>query len=404
MLLMTNSRIPIIDYNYPLTEDRIAKFPLENRDETKLLIYKENSIKDSIFVNLPEHVPPKSLFIFNDTKVIKARLIFKKEEGSKIEVFCLNEVSAGNGYAIWNCYVGNSKRWKNQELKLLSEDNELEITASRISSNNDTHLIRFKWSKTNLNFKNLLESLGQVPLPPYLNRAPIETDSIRYQTIYAKNDGSVAAPTAGLHFTSRTFQDLEKKQCTIDKLTLHVGAGTFKPVMVENALDHPMHEEKVIIKKQTIELLLNSINNTVIPVGTTSMRSLESIYWVGLQIYNNQIESLEKSNSFFVNQWDPYQNGEHISSYDALMSVLKYMEFKNITELSGYTRVMILPGYSFKISKALVTNFHQPKSTLLLLVAALIGDNWQKVYKHALESNYRFLSYGDSSLLFPELK
>jgi S-adenosylmethionine:tRNA ribosyltransferase-isomerase len=395
------SQLPITEYNYPLTEDYIAKYPLENRDDTRLLVYNAHSIIDSFFRNLNQFIPNHSLFIFNDTKVIKARLIFKKPEGSKIEIFCLNDVSSGVGFAIWKCYVGNSKRWKNQELSLPDKNKSLTLVAKRLSTSEDTHTIKFTWEDPNLSFNEILENFGQIPLPPYLNRVPNECDSTRYQTVYAKNDGSVAAPTAGLHFTQRTFKDLELKKCIWENLTLHVGAGTFKPVMVENALDHTMHEEKIIIQIDTISRLISNISQTIIPVGTTSMRSLESIYWLGNQMYNNGIESLEKTGSFFIDQWCPYKNSNNISALDSLKTIESYMISKNLTELSGYTRIMIVPGYTFKLSKALITNFHQPQSTLLLLVAAFIGENWRDVYIHALENKYRFLSYGDSSLLFP---
>lgn len=397
--MITTSQIPISNYNYPLTEEYIAKYPLENRDDTRLLVYNQNII-DSFFVKLSDFIPDKSFLIFNDTRVIKARLIFRKEGGSKIEVFCLNEESSGEGYSVWKCYVGNSKKWKNHVLEL-SNNNNINLTATRISSTNDTHLIKFAWGDTKLKFENILEYLGQIPLPPYLNRAAVKTDNSRYQTIYARHNGSVAAPTAGLHFTTKTFFDLEQKHCIIEKLTLHVGAGTFKPVIVENALDHLMHEEKIIIRRETILNLIKNINQTIIPIGTTSMRSLESIYWVGQQLYNNNVESLVKTGSFFVDQWAPYQNHNHISTIDALNAVKNYMDLNNLSELTGNTRIMIIPGYTFKISNALITNFHQPQSTLLLLVAALIGDDWRKVYHHAIHNNYRFLSYGDSSLLFP---
>lgn len=397
--MITRSQIPISNYNYPLTEEYIAKYPLENRDDTRLLVYNKKII-DSFFVKLSDFVPCKSFLIFNDTRVIKARLIFQKEGGSKIEVFCLNEETSGKGYSIWKCYVGNSKKWKNHVLES-TNDNNINLTASRISSNNDTNLVKFTWEDTKLKFEDILEYFGQIPLPPYLNRSAENSDNSRYQTIYARHNGSVAAPTAGLHFTTKTFFDLEQKNCTIEKLTLHVGAGTFKPVNVENALDHLMHEEKIIIRRETILNLIKNINQTIIPVGTTSMRSLESIYWVGHQIYNNNIEYLVKTGSFFVDQWAPYQNHNQISKIDALNAIKEYMDIHNLSELTGYTQIMIIPGYTFKISNALITNFHQPQSTLLLLIAALIGDDWRKVYHHAIHKNYRFLSYGDSSLLFP---
>lgn len=396
---MTGS-LPITDYNYLLPDERIARFPLEKRDQTKLLVMDNGIITDSQFNRLSDFIPAKSLLIFNNTKVIKARLIFNKPGGARIEIFCLSEESRGKGLSTWKCYVGNSKRWKDQELKIQHDDSLQPLYATRLSSTGDTSIIKFTWEDTNLSFDEILEHYGKVPLPPYLNREPVEEDTERYQTIYALYEGSVAAPTAGLHFTDKEFKDLEAKGCLIDYLTLHVGAGTFKPVSSSNALEHEMHEEKVIIHRDTVLRLIANLNSTIVPVGTTSMRSLESIYWLGHKLLTKTDAVSQDSRMFSIDQWDPYNAKGNIATIDALTAVYDYMKLNGLNELSGYTRIMIIPGYKFRICKALITNFHQPQSTLLLLVAAFVGENWKKAYNHALQNDYRFLSYGDSCLFF----
>lgn len=393
--------LPISDYNYPLPESRIALYPLDKRDESKLLVLKDGTITDSQFKTLPDFIPHKSLFIFNNTRVIKARLLFYKPEGARIEIFCLDEAKSGSGFAIWNCYVGNSKKWKNQQLRLQSIDNTINLTAVRISMDGDTQQIKFEWNDPSLTFDNILEIFGRVPLPPYINREPVEEDRERYQTIYARYDGSVAAPTAGLHFTQPVLEKLEEKHCTKDYLTLHVGAGTFKPVTTHNAADHSMHEEKVIIHKDTVLRLIQNLDETTVAVGTTSMRSLESLYWTGHQIITGNDRQLKDNGMFYIDQWEPYRQSGNISTSDALTAVYDFMRHHSLKEITGVTKIMIVPGYDFKVCKALVTNFHQPQSTLLLLVAAFIGDKWKAVYEHALENDYRFLSYGDSCLFYP---
>lgn len=392
--------IPIIDYSYHLPDERIAKFPLDKRDQSKLLVMSNGLITKSNFHKLSEFIPENSLFIFNNTRVIKARLVFNKPGGARIEIFCLNEESHGDGYAVWKCYVGNSKKWKNQELIIQHADHLPVLNAVRESTDGDTHLIRLSWDNSSLLFSEILELYGKVPLPPYLNREPIAEDTVRYQTIYALYDGSVAAPTAGLHFTDTVFENLIQKKCTLDYVTLHVGAGTFKPVTVENALEHSMHEEKVILHLDTLLRLIQNLQQTIVSVGTTSMRSLESIYWLGYQLLNGSAHSLEQNGWFSIEQWEPYNAKGNISSADALTAVYDYMRSRGLKEISGYTRIMIIPGYTFRIVNALITNFHQPQSTLLLLVAAFTGSDWKKAYDFALENNYRFLSYGDSCLFF----
>ncbi len=402
--------IPISKFNYELPESRIAKFPLEERDETKLLVYQDGSVIDSNFHSIDHFLAERSLLIFNDTKVIKARLVFHKEGGSRIEIFCLSELESGEGCARWKCYIGNAKRWKNHDLTLNYEDisnnsgksagiNQPSLTAKKEAAHDDTFIVLFTWHDKTKGFEDILEFYGKVPLPPYLNREPVEEDCGRYQTIYARYDGSVAAPTAGLHFTERTFEKLAEKKCQCDYVTLHVGAGTFKPVTSENAANHLMHQERIIIKKETVLRLINNLENNIIPVGTTSMRTLESLYWLGHQILTGKEHSLS-TGSFYIDQWEPYHTNDNIHAADSLTAIYDYMNRYHLKELSGDTRIMIIPGYKFRVCNALITNFHQPQSTLLLLVAAFIGEDWQKVYNHALENEYRFLSYGDACLFF----
>lgn len=391
--------IPIKDYDYNLPDLKIARFPLDKRDQSKLLVLQGNKITDSNFSILPHLIPSESLLIFNNTRVIKARLIFHKPGGARIEVFCLDEESSGAGFSIWQCYVGNSKKWKSGSLTLLDSNNN-SLEAFRVSTSGDTHLIKFTWNHESRSFEKMLEAFGKIPLPPYIDREPVAEDKARYQTIYAKYDGSVAAPTAGLHFTDTVFHGLNENNITIDYVTLHVGAGTFKPVSVNNALEHQMHEERVIIHRDTILRLIQSLDKTIVSVGTTSMRSLESLYWVGHQIITGIQRNLTETGSFYIDQFEPYQSTGHISAHDSLTAIHDYLRTHRIEEITGLTRIMIVPGYKFRICNALVTNFHQPQSTLLLLVAAFIGEQWKTVYEHALNNGYRFLSYGDSCLFF----
>jgi S-adenosylmethionine:tRNA ribosyltransferase-isomerase len=399
---MTDKPLNIADYDYPLPENRIAKYPLSERDQSKLLVYKDQNIVESAFQNISEHLPTGSLLIFNNTRVIRARLIFQKESGTHIEIFCLQpEGSYGQtgGSTTWKCLIGNAKRWKSGSLTLTVGEGEeqVSLTAARGEKIADAHRVYFTWNKPGIAFEQVLELAGKIPLPPYLNRDPEISDAERYQTIYAQFNGSVAAPTAGLHFTPKVLESIEAKDCRFEYLTLHVGAGTFKPVSVDDALKHTMHEEELIVEKQLILKLLQNVSGNIIPVGTTSMRSLESLYWLGCRILNGY----EPGDSFYIDQWEPYQNEENIPTTEALQAIYDYLNRKNLQSVSGFTQIMIVPGYRFRICKALITNFHQPQSTLLLLVAALIGKSWKKVYNYALENEFRFLSYGDSCLFFP---
>ena len=399
--------ISIDDYFYDLPKERIAKFPLDERDNSKLLIYKNKIIEKSRFFEIDKYIPENSLLIFNETKVVQARIIFQKESGAKIEVFCLEPVEPSNeiqiafqqkSASVWKCFVGNSKRWKSSKLikKIRYEGNEYLLSAERKTRNDNVSLVEFCCEPQFLSFSQILETSGLVPLPPYLNREAEESDKIRYQTVYAKNDGSVAAPTAGLHFTDNVFRKLKKKNISFEKLSLHVGAGTFKPVVSKTISEHEMHTEKILIKRKTIESILSDHTRKIIPVGTTTVRSLESLYWFGVKLI---VEKDEKIN-FSISQWEPYSKELNcgISRKAALETILCLMENNSIDTLCGETKLMIAPGYDFKIADGIITNFHQPKSTLLLLVSALIGDDWKKAYEFAMNNDFRFLSYGDSCL------
>jgi len=396
--------INIKAYDYTLPDEKIAKFPLFKRDESKLLIYRNKEIEESRFKCLSDYLPEKSLLIFNNTKVIQARLIFQKETGAQIEIFCLEpkepadyaQVFIQNQNCTWLCMIGNLKKWKSGKLNLTVHSSQ--FTAERLESNGDTHLIRFEWNNPNLSFAEILETCGELPIPPYLNRKTEESDNQTYQTVYSKIKGSVAAPTAGLHFTKDVFESLSKKNIDFEELTLHVGAGTFKPVKTETIEEHVMHTECITIKKTTIEKILNNLGS-IFAVGTTSVRTLESLYYIGVLISRNPntlVQDIE------VTQWMPYnEENNRLSANEALNFVLQYFKQNNLDSLTTHTQIMIVPGYRFKIVNGIITNFHQPKSTLLLLISAFVGQEWKNIYDYALGHDFRFLSYGDSSLLFP---
>lgn len=386
------------DYSYSLAPERIALFPLQSRDQSKLLVYGKGKITHTTFKSIAEHISSGSLLFFNDTKVIPARLHFTKGTGAEIEIFLLNPVSsslmvhamqAEHGCR-WKCAIGNLKRWRDGII-LSKELGDIKLEANLLDRNEG--LVEFKWNTAH-NFAAIIERSGETPLPPYINRKSDEADRERYQTIYSHYEGAVAAPTAGLHFTEEVFQSLKDKGVQTDFLTLHVSAGTFQPIKVRNAADHTMHNEQVVVKRKNIENLLNS--SFIIPVGTTSMRTIESIYWYGVKLL------ADGDAEFTIAQGDPYIiRSTFPTKEESLTAVLSYMDRNKLTEITGQTSIYIVPGYTFRICKALVTNFHQPGSTLILLVAAFIGTDWKKVYQSALDNNYRFLSYGDSSLLLP---
>ena len=398
--------ITIEDYNYPLPDERIAKYPLSERDASKLLVLKDNNIQSSYFKNIGDFLPKDSLLVFNETKVVRARLQFTKESGASIEIFCLEPITGNGDYQLafssnspseWKCLVGNSRRWKDDKLSLNIEVKQQEtkatLYAERVEKNDNYSVIRFSWEPSYLSFAEILEAAGEIPLPPYLHREAEASDRERYQTVFAKHEGSVAAPTAGLHFTNELIQDLKDNGISFEEVTLHVGAGTFRPVSSETIGEHEMHSETIVVKKSCIENLIKNCNKTIIPVGTTSMRTLESIYWIGLMLMEEGLEERR----LHLNQWFPYKERESLpSAEESLSTIVKYLETNNLSELHASTALMIAPSCNIKVAKALITNFHQPKSTLLLLVSALIGERWKDVYQYALDNDFRFLSYGDS--------
>jgi len=393
------------DYTYSLQEERIAKYPLAERDSSKLLCYVHNELSDNTFRNLPSLLPKDSLLVFNNTKVIRARLLFEKETGAKIEVFCLEpllpfdfamNLASGPGVE-WKCLVGNLKKWKSGEIRCCfihgGKDNHL--IATQAGNEGDAKRIRFTWEDETISFSEVLESIGHIPIPPYLNREDEASDIVRYQTIYSKTEGSVAAPTAGLHFTESVFEGLKTAGISKAEVTLHVSAGTFRPVKAEKISDHEMHVEHFIVNRETI---LKLLDKNIIAVGTTSVRTLESIYWLGIEILSGKVAIKD---NLQVSQWQPYENETSVPAEQSLQAVLGLMDTNGVDSLSVETGIIIVPGYKFRIVNGLITNFHQPGSTLLLLVAAFIGEKWKDIYSHALASEYRFLSYGDSMLLMP---
>jgi len=399
--------IRISEFNYPLPDERIAKFPLPVRDESKLLIYRHGEVSEDRFTSLPDYLEPGEMMVFNNTKVIQARLHFRKDTGALIEVFCLEPI-APNDYALsfqqtqkcsWLCMIGNLKKWKEGSLKREVEvkGKMITLTATRGECRGTSHWVNFEWNDESLTFADLLEAVGELPIPPYLNRATQESDKKTYQTVYSKIKGSVAAPTAGLHFTERVLTSLDKRGIDREELTLHVGAGTFKPVKSEEIEGHEMHTEYISVRKQTIEKLIAHGGQTV-AVGTTSVRTLESLYYIGILINQNPEANQEE---LHVKQWMPYEEHPAYTSVEALQFILDYLNRNGMEALHTNTQIIIAPGYEYKIVKKIVTNFHQPQSTLLLLVSAFVKGDWRKIYNYALNHDFRFLSYGDSSILIP---
>ncbi len=403
---MTNPQsIAIADYDYPLPDDRIAKFPLDRRDQSKLLIYRKGIISESLFCNIPDLLPPDTLLIFNNTKVIHARLFFRKPTGSTIEVFCLEpyQMPVAQSFeqrerCTWTCFIGNNKKWKDGVLTRSLDINGQQITlsASRRQAVGNAWIVDFVWDG-GISFAELIEHAGVIPLPPYLHREAVNSDNERYQTVYALHQGSVAAPTAGLHFSPEVFDNLKTRGIATDFITLHVGAGTFKPVNTDTIGEHEMHVEQIEISLQNIQHILNHAGRPLIPVGTTTVRTIESVYWFGVQLSQNPA-----LDTMHIHQWDPYSlESLNISTAEAYSNVLHWMERHDTEHLHGDTQLMIAPGYKYHVIDGLITNFHQPKSTLLLLVSALIGDDWKECYRYALDHQFRFLSYGDSCLFLP---
>ena len=399
---MSVKQINISDYNYELPDERIAKFPLEKRDSSKLLTYTSGAVSTNTFSSLPEILPAGSCLVFNNTRVIQARLEFFKSTGSRIEIFCLEphmpaayeQSFSSTESCVWKCMVGNLKKWKGEVLckQVLVGEEQLVLQAERLETSGNTSFIKFSWN-TGCSFSEILDALGELPIPPYLNRKTQESDKTTYQTVYSKIKGSVAAPTAGLHFTPEVISALHGKGMKTMELTLHVGAGTFQPVKAEEIGGHAMHAEKIEVSREFIENLIQNLGH-IVAVGTTSVRTLESLYYLGVQLHSGDTKLL-------VNQWEPYEADKVLTSREALEAILNYMHETQSNILYATTQIMIVPGYKFNIVNILITNFHQPKSTLLLLLAAFVGQKWRELYSYALENDYRFLSYGDSSVLMP---
>ncbi|MGV3504370.1 MAG: S-adenosylmethionine:tRNA ribosyltransferase-isomerase [Adhaeribacter sp.] len=403
--------LKIKDFTYHLPEERIAKFPLPDRAASRLLCYQGGQISDRAFTDLPGLLPPGAMLVFNNTRVVQARLFFRRPTGSIVEVFCLEPVAPYTDMqqamqqtrqATWKCLVGNAKKWKEEELSLtfpLENQTPGQLVARKGEKTGDAYLVHFSWAPAGLTFADILEKAGNLPLPPYLNRAATETDLQTYQTVYARQQGAVAAPTAGLHFTDQVFGELAARHIPTLELTLHVGAGTFKPVKAAEMAGHDMHGEEIYVEARALRQLLGHLPGPLIAVGTTSLRTLESLYWLGLLLARNPETG---PGQLQVPQWLPYEAGEDLAPAAALQVLLDFLSRHQLDHLRANTQVLIAPGYRFRLVKGLVTNFHQPESTLLLLVSALIGQDWHRVYQHALDQGYRFLSYGDSSLLLPQ--
>lgn len=405
--------IAISDYDYPLPEERIAKYPLAQRDQSKLLVYKNGTVTEDLFRNVPDLLPDDTLLVFNNTKVIHARLVFQKETGSTIEIFSLEPFQTAISEAFeqrerctWLCFIGNNKKWKSGILTKVVTANPsplsghnsqatITLTATRREPVGNAWIVDFSWTG-GISFAELIECAGVIPLPPYLHREAERDDNTRYQTVYADPMGSVAAPTAGLHFSNEVFNHLNSRHIATEFLTLHVGAGTFKPVSSETIGEHEMHTEKIVVHRNTIQHILQHDGKPLIAVGTTSVRTLESIYWFGIQLGKDPT-----AKAMHVEQWEPYKGDATPSLGEAYGNVLAWLDSQSLDTLYGETRLIIAPGYKYHVINGMITNFHQPKSTLLLLVSALIGDHWKDCYRYALDHDFRFLSYGDSCLLLP---
>ena len=399
--------IKISDYNYPLPDERIAKFPLPVRDQSKLLVYRHGAVSETRFTSLPDYLEAGELMIFNNTKVIQARLHFRKETGALIEIFCLEPIQPNDyvlnfqqtSHAAWLCMIGNLKKWKEGSLhkEMNVKGHTITLTATRGECRGTSHWVDFTWDNPEITFADILEVFGELPIPPYLNRETQESDKETYQTVYSKIKGSVAAPTAGLHFTERVLQALRDKAVDLEEVTLNVGAGTFKPVKSEEIEGHEMHTEYISVNRQTIEKLI-AHGGKAIAVGTTSVRTLESLYYIGVTIASHPDAGQEE---LHVRQWQPYETHPTMTTVESLQQILDYMKRHELEALHTSTQIIIAPGYTYHIVQKMVTNFHQPQSTLLLLVSAFVKGDWRTIYDYALAHDFRFLSYGDSSLLIP---
>lgn len=400
--------LSILDFTYDLPDEKIARYPLNERDQSKLLVFHHQQITTSVYRNLPSLLPANSLLVFNNTKVVEARLYFQKASGSIIEIFCLEpddrypDITTAmlqRQQVYWKCFVGGAKKWKEPSLSLsfLYNDLAVTLTAEKAEQLQDYYIISFHWDHPGIAFADVLHAAGNLPLPPYMNRVAETEDYERYQTVYAKHDGSVAAPTAGLHFTESLLSSLKNAHIHTAFVTLHVGAGTFKPVKTRLMQDHDMHAEFIDVSAETIEQIKNNLPHNIIAVGTTSLRTLESLYWLGIKTLQEPAIGIS---ALTANQWDPYETVEETDALTALNALYDWMKTKKINRLITKTKIIIAPGYKFRIISGLITNFHQPQSTLLLLVAAITGSDWKKIYNHALHNEFRFLSYGDGCLLW----
>lgn len=406
---MNPKNLNIKNYAYHLPDEKIAKFPLAERDASKLLHYKDGVISDHVFSEVSSLLPSESLIIFNNTKVIHARLLFQRETGAQIEVFCIEPADhqdyqltfAAKQSCSWKCMLGNAKRWKDGEVltkTIATPAGDIELCVAKTGKSGDLFVVNFNWNNDNLSFAEVLHHAGILPLPPYLNRDTEESDEERYQTVYAKVQGSVAAPTAGLHFTEAVFNKLASKNIAIDEVTLHVGAGTFKPVKSDTLAEHEMHEETIFVQLSTLKNIVKNIERgkPLITVGTTSTRTIESLYWHGVKVLHHG-----SNETVSIKQWDAYETQIFDTTpLQAIQAIINDLEQKNLNSLQGSTQIIIAPGYTFKLVDILVTNFHQPENTLILLIAAFVGNEWKRIYEHALNNDYRFLSYGDSSVLW----
>ncbi len=397
----------IAQFDYDIPEERIAKYPLEPRDSSNLLVYKNGEIQSDIYSKLHEHLPENTLLVMNNTKVVEARLLFKKNTRSTIEIFCLEphesypDITSAmlqTNTVLWKCLVGGAKKWRDEQLEMTFEVDATTyvLTAKKVERLSDSFLIEFSWNKPNSSFAEILHNAGIIPLPPYLKRDTEEKDKTTYQTVYAEFDGSVAAPTAGLHFTENVFENLATKNISHDFVTLHVGAGTFKPVKTETLGEHEMHAEFIDVKRELISRIAE-VDSTIVVVGTTSLRTLESLYWMGVKTIVNPQLSME---SVALQQWDAYELPQNYSKKEAFLALVSWMKNNNLKRLITKTQLLIAPGYDIRTVNGILTNFHQPQSTLLLLIHAFVGEEWKTIYDYALANNYRFLSYGDGSLLW----
>jgi len=407
---MVNKPIYIADYNYDLPDERIAKYPLEQRDHSKLLVYRDGQVSEDRFYNIGDYIAPDSLLIYNNTRVIQARLEFHKPTGARIEVFCLEPLSprdyqlslSSTTGCTWKCMIGNAKKWHEDaiELPITNDKSQIVLRAYKEQCLGNTFAVRFAWDDESVSFAEILDAIGELPIPPYLNRKTEERDKTTYQTVYSRIKGSVAAPTAGLHFTQKVLADLRDRGIQTTEVTLHVGAGTFLPVKTDDANEHTMHTEIIAVPKEAIEAIRDNLGK-IVAVGTTSMRTLESLYFIGKKLRHLDI-STSRHLEIHINQFEPYELSivnSQLSTKEALQAIVDYLEATGQNTLHAETQIMIKPGYTFHVVDQLITNFHQPKSTLLLLVSAFVGGDWRTIYDYALVHDFRFLSYGDSSIL-----